>query len=142
MSENYFESKKSKERAEFILETYDCPDLLKEQSNAYALDEFIDDYNWDDGLETPYFILNHMNCELGTALKIFYLGAGTDMLEARYKDYRLGHWVEFIEYTFKRITEGNYSSKLIAFKFPLKESSKMRIKDAGWPEFFIEDIVV
>jgi len=38
--------------------------------------------------------------------------------------------------------EGNYSSKLIAFKFPLKESSKMRIKKAGWPEFFIEDIVV
>jgi len=62
-------------RAEFILETYDCPDLLKEQSDAYALDEFIDNYNWDDGLETPYFILKHMNCELGTALKIFYLGA-------------------------------------------------------------------
>jgi len=24
--------------------------LLKEQSDAYALDEFIDNYNWDDGL--------------------------------------------------------------------------------------------
>ena len=44
MSVNYFESKESKERAVFILESYDCPDLLKEQSDAFALDEFIDNY--------------------------------------------------------------------------------------------------
>ena len=81
MSVNYFESKESKERAVFILESYDCPDLLKEQSDAFALDEFIDNYNWDDGLETPYFILNHRNCELGTALKIFYLGEGIAMVQ-------------------------------------------------------------
>ena len=142
MSVNYFESKESKERAVFILESYDCTDLLKEQSDAFALDEFIDNYNWDDGLETPYFILNHRNCELGTALKIFYLGEGIAMVQVDYTNHKLGHWVEFIEYTFKRIVEGNYKSKYIAFKFPLMERSKQRIKEAGWPKVFIEDIVV
>ena len=64
------------------------------------------------------------------------------MLEENYKNYQLGHWVEFAEYTFKRIVERNYSSKLIAFKFPLKEDFKRSIKEAGWPDIFIENIVV
>lgn len=142
MSEIYFESKRSRERAEYMLETYDCPDLLKEQSEASLLDGFIDNYNWDDGLEIPYFILKHVNCELGTALKIFYLAEGTEMLKTGYQDYQLGNWVEFIEYAFQRIAEGNYSSKLISFQFPLNRVSKMKIKKAGWPNLFIEDIVV
>lgn len=123
MDANYFESKKSKERAAYILESYNCSDLLKEQSDAYTLDGFIEDYNWDDGLEVPYFILNHPKCELGTALKIFYLGAGDEMLKEDYQDYKLGHWVE-------------------PFKFPYKERNKRNIKEAGWPELFIKDIDV
>nr|WP_304059939.1 DUF4274 domain-containing protein [Enterocloster clostridioformis] len=142
MSINYFESKESKERATYILESYNCSNLLNEQSDAYILDEFIDNYNWDDGFEAPYFILNHKNCELGTALKIFYFSAGTDMLEAGYKNYKLGHWVEFIEYAYKKIAEGNYKSQFIAFKFPLMEDEKVDIKEAGWPNVFIEDIAV
>lgn len=142
MSGNYFESKEGKERATFILEEYDCLDLLNEHSDAFSLDEFIDDYNWDDGLEVPYFVLNHRNCELGTALKIFYLSEGIAMVQANYRDHQLGHWVEFIEYTFKKIVEGNYKTKNVSFKFPLMESSKKFIKEAGWPEYFLEDIVV
>lgn len=140
--EFYFESKESKERAAYILKSLDCPSLLNEQWDEYTLDEFIDNYNWDDGLEVPYFILNHPKCELGTALKIFYLGEGSGMLDKGYQDYELGHWVEFIEYTFQRIVDGNYSSKHIPFKFPLMESSKKCIKEAGWPQYFVEDIVI
>lgn len=142
MSENYFKSAKCQEQVTFMLGEYECPDLLSEKSDAYVLDEFIDEYNWDDGLEIPYCILNHPNCELGTALKIFYLGEGSAMLSEGYQNRTLGHWVEFIEYTYKRVSEGNYQSKLIGFNFPLMESAKENIKKAGWPEFFIEDIIV
>lgn len=144
MSENYFESKRCKERVTYLLgqEGYECPDLLNDQSSAYALDRFIDDYNWDDGLEVPFCILNHPDCELGTALKIFYFVEGERMLEEKYKDYQLGHWVEFIVYAYKGIAEGNYKSQFIAFKFPFTKSYKKHIKESGWPEFFIEDIVV
>lgn len=142
MNEFYFESKESKEVAAVILESLGSSDLFNEQCDEYTLDGFVDNYNWDDGLEVPYLILNHPKCELGTALKIFYLSEGSGMLDEDYQDYELGHWVEFVEYTFKRIVDGNYSTKHIPFKFPLMESSKKYIKAAGWPEFFIEDIVV
>ena len=134
MSQNYFESKECKEKVSYMLEEYENPDLLNEKSNAYMLDGFILEYNWDDGPEVPYFILNHRNCELGTALKIFYFAEGEDMLEERYKDYQLGHWIEFIEYTYKKIAENDYKSQLIEFKCPLSETYKKHIK----PELFTE----
>ena len=38
-------------------------------------------YNWDNGFEIPYNIINNKNCDLGTALMIFYDADGYRVLE-------------------------------------------------------------
>lgn len=40
-------------------------------------------YNWDDGFELPKSVLKNENCELSTALLIFYLVGGEEFLFER-----------------------------------------------------------
>jgi hypothetical protein len=143
MSENYFETKESMERVKFLLKEYGCPDLLNEASDAGMLDRFIHNYNWDDGLEVPYFVGKHKNCELGTALKMFYFAQGTDMLEEGYRsELEDDEWVSFIDYLYKRIAESDFGSGKIEFKFPDDERTKEDIRKAGWSKVFVEDIII
>lgn len=60
----------ARERADSLLQDL-CPNLLKEETSSEELHLFMEDYNWDDGIEIPYFVMLHPNCELATALMIF-----------------------------------------------------------------------
>ena len=44
---------------------------------AEELDAFIEEYNWDDGLEVPHFIAIHPNCSRETKEKMFDLAEGS-----------------------------------------------------------------
>jgi len=59
-----------------VLKDYDKSSILKKTAKAEALDSFIEEYNWDDGLEVPYFIAVHPNCGMETKKKIFDLAEG------------------------------------------------------------------
>ena len=32
----------------------------------------MENYNWDDGFETPYTVVTHKKCDLGLALMLFW----------------------------------------------------------------------
>ena len=60
-----------------ILKEYSKTDILKKTTKAEVLDAFVDEYNWDDGLEVPHFIAVHPNCSRETKEKIFDLADGS-----------------------------------------------------------------
>lgn len=79
-----------------ILESYGKRRLLSKRTSLKQLNEFIDAYNWDDGVEVPYFIMHHQNCDLNLRKKIFKLGAG-DCIEAdTYVNTKKDPWKQFI----------------------------------------------
>ena len=60
-----------------ILKDYGKSGLLKNSTKAQDLDEFIEEYNWDDGFEVPHFIAVHPNCSRETKEKMYELVEGS-----------------------------------------------------------------
>ncbi len=60
-----------------ILKDYGKSGLLKNSTKAQDLDEFIEEYNWDDGFEVPHFITVHPNCSRETKEKMYELVEGS-----------------------------------------------------------------
>ena len=60
-----------------ILKEYGKSGLLKNSTKAQDLDEFIEEYNWDDGFEVPHFIAVHPNCSQETKAKMYDLVEGS-----------------------------------------------------------------
>ena len=54
---------------------------IKGITNSELLHIIAGNYNWDNGFEIPYSIINNENCDLGTALMIFYDADGYRVLE-------------------------------------------------------------
>ena len=79
------------------LKSYKKPRLLSDKTTLEELNDFIDNqYNWDDGVEIPYFIMHHKNCDLALRKKLFELGAGDCIDENTYKDVDKDPWKRFI----------------------------------------------
>lgn len=79
-----------------ILKSYRKSKLLNKGTSLQELDDFIDEYNWDDGVEVPYFIMHHKNCDLNLRKKIFKLGAGDCIDEDTYVNTKKDPWKQFI----------------------------------------------
>lgn len=141
-SSKTFETKYSINRVNFLLEEYDKVHLLNEETSAIELDEFIQIYNWDDGLEVPFFIMQHKNCELGIALKMFYLSEGLGFFEEDFYDYFNEDWVAFVEILYNKIINGEFKKGgIIKFKVPLDETTKKNLKDMrNIPNVLVTDI--
>lgn len=79
------------------LKSYKKPRLLSDKTTLEELNDFIDNqYNWDDGVEIPYFIMHHKNCDLALRKKLFELGAGDCIDENTYKNVDKDPWKRFI----------------------------------------------
>ena len=90
-----------------ILKSYRKSKLLNEQTSLQELNDFIDNkYNWDDGVEVPYFIMHHKNCDLNLRKKLFELGAGDCIDEDTYVNTRKDPWKQFILELDEMIKEG------------------------------------
>lgn len=92
---NYFESE-GKEICKENLKSYKKSKLLSKNTTLEELDAFVDQYNWDDGVEIPYFIMHHKNCDLALRKKLFELGAGDCIDEKTYVDTKKDPWKQFI----------------------------------------------
>ncbi|MDR2869987.1 MAG: DUF4274 domain-containing protein [Deferribacteraceae bacterium] len=162
MDKNYFDSKESRERAEYLLGEYGWTDLLNKNTDSLTLDSFIDggtdeynEYNWDDGFELPYLILQHKNCELATALKIFHLGdMGTMSMEDGElcgEDEEDDEQAIFLKYLYRRIVAGEFKTGKVGFTLlwymgahatdALREKELGEMRAEGWPEVFLTDIL-
>jgi|GEM_PF-2365521 len=79
------------------LKSYKKSRLLSDKTTLEELNDFIDNqYNWDDGVEIPYFIMHHKNCDLALRKKLFELGAGDCIDEDTYKNVNKDPWKRFI----------------------------------------------
>ena len=80
-----------------ILKDYGKSGLLKNSAKAKDLDEFIEEYNWDDGFEVPHFIAVHPNCSQETKEKMYDLVEGSSYYGT--KDFEISddeQWKTFI----------------------------------------------
>lgn len=127
-------------RVRFLLEEYEREGLLEENTTAEALDMFMEEYNWDDGLELPYFIAQHKNCELATALKIFYLAEGTQYFKEGFADTTNHEWKHFLEMLYTRIAGGVYRKGTLRYEVPLTAAQKSSIQKAGADAVFLNDV--
>lgn len=75
-------------------------------------------YNWDNGLEIPQAIINNANCDIGTAVMLFFnadgysfLANGTDNVSMSLKA-----WSKFISNLYSRIEREDFAYKNVCFK--------------------------
>jgi hypothetical protein len=120
------------------------PVIIDKNTDRYELDKKLDYYNWDDGFEFPNQIINHPNCELGTALKTFYLAGGElylrhDLPENDSTKERF----DFLQYLYGKIVNCCYIGRYVGFTLPLNKVQKYKLLKAfsDIPTVFIEDIV-
>jgi len=117
---------------------------MNQETSSHELDSNLDSYNWDDGFDFPYKVINHPNCELATALNAFYLAEGMLYLEHGCSECNLSNkaWRDFVEYLYVKIKNSHYSNKLIGFTVPLSKVQKHKLNKAipDIPTVFLEDI--
>jgi hypothetical protein len=92
---DYFTTK-GREICRDILESYERPCLLSDETTIKELNAFVDIYNWDDGVEIPYFIMKHKNCDIALRKRLFRLGAGDCIDKHTYIDTNKDPWKQFI----------------------------------------------
>ena len=87
-------------------------------------------YNWDNGFNIPYSIITNKNCDLGTALMIFYIADGYRILESdqELKTTCLEEWIDFISEVYKMILNNKFESNSIKFIPPLTKVQIFKIK--------------
>ena len=86
-------------------------------------------YNWDDGFELPKTVLKNENCELSTALLIFYLAGGEEFLFER--DKILSKKSErnfFLAKLYENIISNIYPKGRIYFEPPLTKVEIYKLK--------------
>lgn len=97
-------------------------------------------YNWDDGLEIPYFIAMHENCGLATALKIFWEGEGIIMLEEGLDETDNKEWKYLLETVYQRILNRVYPQKGQHYKIPINGTCRFKLKKKGVADILLNDL--
>lgn len=100
-------------------------------------------YNWDNGFEIPYNIINNKNCDLGTALMIFYDADGYRALENKeeLKNPNLKEWANFISKIGEKIINNEFKVNHIKFIPPLTKVQIFKLKknNPSITKVFIEE---
>ena len=95
----------------------DTIDEIKSITDSKLLHIIAGNYNWDNGFEIPYNIINNKNCDLGTALMIFYDADGYRALENKeeLKNPNLKEWASFISEIEEHILKNEFKVNHIKF---------------------------
>ena len=99
-------------------------------SDSKLLHIIAGNYNWDNGFEIPYSIINNEKCDLGTALMMFYDADGYRMLEDGnvVNNSNLVQWVKFISEMREGILKNKFQSNRIKFIPPLSKVQICKLK--------------
>ncbi|WP_195469816.1 DUF4274 domain-containing protein [Clostridium sp. D43t1_170807_H7] len=121
----------------------DTIDDIKDITDSELLHIIAGNYNWDNGFEIPYSIINNKNCDLGTALMIFYDADGYRVLENReeLKNPNLKQWAKFISEIEEKILSNQFKLNNIKFIPPLTkiQSFKLKKNNPNINRVFIEE---
>lgn len=77
-------------------------------TDAQLLHDLLDTYNWDDGLDIPVAIANNSNCELATAIRLFWLSGGGHFYESDERVEVEPDLVEFWSMLSERVLSNHY----------------------------------
>lgn len=121
----------------------DTIDEIKSITDFKLLHIIVGNYNWDNGFEIPYSIINNKNCDLGTALMIFYDADGYRALENKeeLKNPNLKEWANFISKIGGKIINNEFKVNHIKFIPPLTKVQIFKLKknNPSITKVFIEE---
>ncbi len=109
-----------------------------EDMEAKHLDILISEYNWDNGFGVPQMVVDNKNCELATALKIFYLADGYSYLQQT--KHENSKWYQFVSCLFDRILSGDFKVGNLSYKISLTKTQIYKLRKGNIPEVFLTDI--
>jgi hypothetical protein len=103
---------------------------INEMNDSIALHIIADNYNWDDGFEIPKLIIENKNCDLGTALMIFYNADGYSFLNENNEEEpaNLKDWFSFVSYIYRKILDDEFISKSIKYTPELTKVQIYKLK--------------
>ena len=92
-------------------------DMVKKLKDKELLHIIASVYNWDDGFEIPIEIIRNKNCDLGTALLLFFLADGIVYLTDKDEVIQSNDisWKNFLEELFEMIDKNQFVSMDIAY---------------------------
>ncbi|MGG3889948.1 DUF4274 domain-containing protein [Metabacillus fastidiosus] len=112
--------------------------------NPVPLHNIALNYNWDNGFELPSLIISNGNCELGTALMLFYNADGYLLLDENSKNNVTGQkeWLAFINMLFNKLLNNEFCSNKVSYQPGLSKVQKYKLKKSNphIPEMFFEGI--
>lgn len=121
----------------------DSIEKIKNIKDSRLLHIIAGNYNWDDGFEIPYSIICNANCDLGTALMIFYDAEGYSLLENReeLRNSSFKEWSNFIFEVEKKILNNEFKFKNLKFIPPLTKVRiyKLKKNNPNINKVFIEE---
>lgn len=121
----------------------DTIDEIKSITDSELLHIIAGNYNWDNGFEIPYNIINNKNCDLGTALMIFYDADGYRALKNKeeLKNPNLKEWASFISEIEEHILKNEFKVNHIKFIPPLTKVQIFKLKknNPNITKVFIEE---
>ena len=92
-------------------------ELTVRRMNREQLDALVSGYNWDDGLELMWRVVEHPACDLGTAIRVFWLASPFGLWDSdEPKDPRLDYLATLLD----RISRCDFATRLIRVD-PLSE---------------------
>jgi Domain of unknown function (DUF4274) len=107
--------------------------ILKKIDNPLLLHYFIENYNWDNGLDIPNIIIDHKECDFGTGLYLFYHADGLRLLQNpdEVVTSPLKQWREFLEKLYYKLIIKDFIKKEISYDPALTKIQILRIKKAN-----------
>ena len=88
---------------------------VKKLTSKEILHIIADEYNWDDGFDIPFTIMENSECDLGTALLLFERAEGYRIFTEpkSVERYPNVEWRNFIFRLYSKITDNEFSTKSI-----------------------------
>jgi hypothetical protein len=119
-------------------------EIVKNTKDKKLLHIIASVYNWDDGFEVPIEIIKNENCDLGTALLLFFLADGVVYLTDENKVIQSDDilWKDFLKKLFEMINKNQFVSMDIAFNpcFSKTEIYKLKKQFPKISELFLYGI--
>lgn len=109
------------------------------ERTAEEIQDFLKNYNWDDGVEDVSFLLDEPHCEFGNALLFYWMMEGEYSYFTRYENDEHKELLLKLE---NRLLNGFYSKGKIRYlpiqNFQLFKTQVYLLKKKGLPKELIE----
>lgn len=115
--------------------------LIARITRTQDLNQLIDVYNWDDGFIVPNAVMTHRECDLGIALKLFWLSDAAQLFADSFDESRaLREWIEFCRILTSLITSGKYMTSMITYTVPINSVAKRKLANRSVPAILYTDV--